>query len=128
MTVDLWFFELINGLAGHTPGLDQLMQALVSDYVGPTLQVLVLLGFWFEGSDAVERRESQRTIMRAVVAWRADGLPAYYSGDAGPNVHCFCEERDAAALVNRLQALPGVQQVHVSHPGGAAHLLSEEPA
>jgi undecaprenyl-diphosphatase len=73
MTVDLWFFELINGLAGHTPGLDQLMQALVSDYVGPTLQVLVLLGFWFEGSDAVERRESQRTVMRAVVALLVSG-------------------------------------------------------
>jgi undecaprenyl-diphosphatase len=63
--IDLWFFELINGLAGHTPVLDQVMKALVSDYVGPTLQVLGLLGFWFEGRDV--RRENQRTVLRAIV-------------------------------------------------------------
>jgi len=73
MSPDLWLFKLINGLAGHTPVLDQVMQALVSDYVGPTLQVLGLLGFWFEGREAdevleaSERRENQRTVLRAVV-------------------------------------------------------------
>jgi undecaprenyl-diphosphatase len=89
---DLWLFELINGLAGRTPVLDQLMRALVSDYVGPTLQVLGLLGFWFEGrrqspersgwggarGEAREattvpgaqrkgRLENQRTVLRAIV-------------------------------------------------------------
>jgi len=68
MSLDLWLFELINGLAGHTPVLDQVMQALVSDYVGPTVQVLGLLGFWFEGQNADQRRENQRTVLRAVVA------------------------------------------------------------
>ncbi len=65
--LDLWLFELINGLAGHTPILDQVMQALVSDYVGPTLQVLGLLGFWFEGRAISQRRENQRTVLRAIV-------------------------------------------------------------
>jgi undecaprenyl-diphosphatase len=68
MSIDLWLFKLINGLAGHTPVLDQVMQALVSDYVGPTVQVLGLLGFWFEGQNADERRENQRAVLRAVVA------------------------------------------------------------
>jgi undecaprenyl-diphosphatase len=68
MSPDLWLFKLINGLAGHTPVLDQVMRALVSDYVGPTLQVLGLLGFWFEGRNAGERRENQRAVLRAVVA------------------------------------------------------------
>ncbi len=70
--LDLWLFELLNGLAGHTPLLDQVMRALVSDYVGPTLQVLGLLGFWFEGREARgegrgARRENQRTVLRAVL-------------------------------------------------------------
>jgi undecaprenyl-diphosphatase len=65
--LDLWLFELLNGLAGHTPLLDQVMQACVSDYVGPTLQVLGLLGFWFEGRAADERRDNQRTVLRAIV-------------------------------------------------------------
>lgn len=68
MSPDLWLFKLINGLARHTPLLDQVMQALVSDYVGPTVQVLGLLGFWFEGFDADQRRENQRAVLRAVVA------------------------------------------------------------
>jgi undecaprenyl-diphosphatase len=68
MSIDLWLFELINGLAGRTPVLDQVMQAMVSDYVGPTVQVLGLLGFWFEGQNADERRENQRAVLRAVVA------------------------------------------------------------
>ncbi len=73
MSFDLWLFELINGLAGHTPVLDQLMQALVSDYVGPTVQVLGLFGFWFEGLDAAQRRRSQRAVLRAVVALLVSG-------------------------------------------------------
>jgi undecaprenyl-diphosphatase len=61
-------FKLINGLAGQTPVLDQVMRALVSDYVGPTLQVLGLLGVWFEGRSADKRRENQRAVLRAAVA------------------------------------------------------------
>jgi undecaprenyl-diphosphatase len=68
MSLDLWLFELINGLAGKTPVLDQVMRALVSDYVGPTLQVLGLLGVWFEGHSADKRRENQRAVLRAAVA------------------------------------------------------------
>ena len=74
MSFDLGFFKLINGLAGHTPVLDQIMQALVSDYVGPTLQVLALFGFWFEGRTADDRRENQRAVLRAAVALVLSGL------------------------------------------------------
>jgi undecaprenyl-diphosphatase len=73
MSVDLWLFKVINGLAGHTPVLDQLMQAVVSDYVGPTLQVLALLGFWFEGTHAPERRKNQRAVLLAVLALVVSG-------------------------------------------------------
>jgi undecaprenyl-diphosphatase len=44
------------------------MLALVSDYVGPTVQVLGLLGFWFEGQSAARRRRNQRAVLRAAVA------------------------------------------------------------
>jgi undecaprenyl-diphosphatase len=73
MSIDLWLFNLINGMAGHTPVLDELMQALVSDYVGPTVQVLGLLGFWFEGLNAIERRGNQQAVLRAVVALLISG-------------------------------------------------------
>jgi len=50
------------------------MRALVSDYVGPTVQVLALFGFWFEGQTASQRRGNQQTVLRAVVALLVAGL------------------------------------------------------
>jgi diphosphomevalonate decarboxylase len=64
-------------------------------------------------------------IIRAVVAWRAGGLPTYYTVDAGPNVHCLCEAANTAEVVRRLEALPGVRQVRVARPGAGAVLVSE---
>lgn len=64
-------------------------------------------------------------IIRAVIAWRDEGLPVYYTVDAGPNVHCLCEEANAAEVTRRLEALPGVQQVRVTRPGRGAVLVSE---
>ena len=72
-SIDLWLFKLINGLAGNTPLVDQIMRALVSDYVGPTVQVLGMLGIWFEGRDADQRRDHQRAVLRAVVALALSG-------------------------------------------------------
>ncbi|MCC7358123.1 MAG: diphosphomevalonate decarboxylase [Anaerolineales bacterium] len=62
-------------------------------------------------------------VIRAVQAWRAEGLPVYYTVDAGPNVHCLCEEPDALEVTRRLAALPGVLEVRTARPGGAARVV-----
>jgi diphosphomevalonate decarboxylase len=67
-------------------------------------------------------------IIRAVLAWRAEGLPTYYTVDAGPNVHCLCEAVYAGEVTQRLEALPGVQKVRIAHPGEGARLLSQHLA
>ena len=67
-------------------------------------------------------------IIRAILAWRAGGLPVTYTVDAGPNVHCLCDEADAARVVQRVEKMPGVDQVRVARPGGGAHLVSEHLA
>jgi diphosphomevalonate decarboxylase len=67
-------------------------------------------------------------VMRAAVAWRGAGLPVYYTVDAGPNVHCLCEEAHAAEVTRRLRALPGVQEVLVARPGGRARIISDHLA
>ena len=59
-------------------------------------------------------------IIHAVQAWRADGLPVYFTIDAGPNVHLICEAGAAAEVRTRAQALPGVLDVLASPPGGPA--------
>jgi diphosphomevalonate decarboxylase len=63
--------------------------------------------------------------VRAVVAWRDEGLPVYYTVDAGPNVHCLCEEAHVAEVSRRLEGLSGVEQVRVARPGGGARLISQ---
>lgn len=61
------------------------------------------------------------TVMQAVVAWRAEGLPVCYTVDAGPNVHVICLATHAGQTAERLKRLPGVQQVLTARPGGPAH-------
>ncbi len=65
------------------------------------------------------------TVMQAVVAWRAEGLPVCYTIDAGPNVHVICEEAYATQVARRLQQLSGVQTVLTARPGGAARLIND---
>ena len=67
-------------------------------------------------------------IMRAVVAWRREGVPVYYTIDAGPNVHCLCEHDWRKEVTRRLTALPGVQEVRSAYPGSGAQLTSEHLA
>jgi diphosphomevalonate decarboxylase len=56
-------------------------------------------------------------VLRAVRAWRDEGLAVYCTMDAGPNVHCFCQAADADEVEARLAAVPAVQEVIGSGPG-----------
>jgi diphosphomevalonate decarboxylase len=62
-------------------------------------------------------------VMHAVQSWRQEGLEVYSTTDAGPNVHCLCEDADAAEVEVRLRNLSGVQDVLVSGPGGGTRLV-----
>lgn len=63
-------------------------------------------------------------IMQAVPGWRAMGLAACYTIDAGPNVHVICEAGSASEVASRLTKIPGVQQVIQATPGAGAHLVA----
>lgn len=64
-------------------------------------------------------------VMDAVRRWRNDGLEAYYTLDAGPNVHIICQAKDADTLSANARELGDVQEVIVSAPGGGARLINE---
>lgn len=64
-------------------------------------------------------------VIRAVVAWRAEGLAVYHTEDAGPNVHCICEEADASEVARRLKALPGVKTVLIARPGEGTRIVHD---
>ncbi len=62
-------------------------------------------------------------VMHAVRAWRAEGLPAYFTIDAGANVHVLCEGAHANELESCLRALEGVQDVIANRPGLGTRLI-----
>jgi diphosphomevalonate decarboxylase len=64
------------------------------------------------------------TLIQAVRAARAKGLPVCYTIDAGPNVHVISEAAGAESIAGLLRSLPGVQEVRIAKVGGPAHLLS----
>ena len=64
-------------------------------------------------------------LMHAVRRLRADGLDAWFTIDAGPQVKVLCRAADAAAVADALQAVPGVHALRLCYPGPGAHALSE---
>jgi diphosphomevalonate decarboxylase len=62
-------------------------------------------------------------VMHAVQEWRAGGLPAFYTIDAGPNVHVICPAETAPEVAVRLRQIEGVKEVLSAHPGGPARLV-----
>jgi len=64
-------------------------------------------------------------IIQALQQWRADGLNAYFTIDAGPNLHVLCEAADVATVEERLASLPTVQRVIVSRPGPGPQKLDD---
>ncbi len=62
--------------------------------------------------------------LQGVRAWREDeGVPVYFTIDAGPNVHLICEADSAAEVERRVGALPAVGRVLTSGPGTGPQLL-----
>jgi diphosphomevalonate decarboxylase len=63
-------------------------------------------------------------VMTKVRAWRAEGIPACYTLDAGPNVHVVCPESEAQIIEKRLREIPGVENVLVARAGGPAKIVN----
>jgi diphosphomevalonate decarboxylase len=67
-------------------------------------------------------QEATLTVMQAVRAARAKGLPVCYTIDAGPNVHAITEAAEAEHTAELLRSIPGVREVRVARVGGPARL------
>jgi diphosphomevalonate decarboxylase len=64
-------------------------------------------------------------VMDAVRQWRDEGLTAYYTLDAGPNVHILTEAANAEEVANRLKTFADVQEVIISGAGQGARLTDD---
>ena len=64
-------------------------------------------------------------VMQSVRDWRAEGLPVFYTIDAGPNVHVITLKEKMDEIKQKLENLKGVEKVLTATVGGAARLLDE---
>ena len=64
-----------------------------------------------------------KKIMDAVAGWRKQGLPVYFTIDAGPNVHLICEGKDEARVIRATEAIKAVKEVIVNRPSQGARVV-----
>lgn len=62
-------------------------------------------------------------VIQRVVQLRSEGLEAYFTIDAGPQVKIICPWPQRAVIAAIIADVPGVQQVLLSEPGGGAELV-----
>jgi diphosphomevalonate decarboxylase len=62
-------------------------------------------------------------LLHQIRGWRSEGLAAYFTLDAGPNVHVLCEAPAAAEVEAALNSLDYVKSVLHNRPAGPATLL-----
>jgi diphosphomevalonate decarboxylase len=70
--------------------------------------------YWYAGT---------LSVIHAVRGWREQGLHAYFTIDAGPNVHVICAAADRDEVQRRLAALPGVQFTIANGVGAGARVV-----
>lgn len=56
-------------------------------------------------------------VMQKVQELRDDGVLAYYTIDAGPNVKVLCQPKDEDIVREKLMTLSVVQEIYLCHPG-----------
>jgi diphosphomevalonate decarboxylase len=64
-------------------------------------------------------------VMESVRRWRKDGASAFYTVDAGANVHVLCPEIEADEIASRLRKIDDVKDVLKARAGGRAKLVEE---
>lgn len=64
-------------------------------------------------------------VMAEIRALRGQGIPAYYTLDAGPNVHVLCEGENVAKVQTYFEKHPLVKHVFVAKAGPGVRLISE---
>ncbi|WOV89016.1 diphosphomevalonate decarboxylase [Sporosarcina oncorhynchi] len=63
-------------------------------------------------------------VMQVVQELRENGVLAYFTIDAGPNVKVICQPADEQVVKDRLLELECVQDIFLCHPGPGIHYLT----
>jgi len=64
-------------------------------------------------------------IIQAVHEWRSQGVQAYFTIDAGPNVHLICEISNVEDVDALAKTIPGVQKTIINHVADGTKLTDD---
>ncbi len=64
-------------------------------------------------------------VIKKVYQWRQNGLPVYFTIDAGPNVHLICEAKNKKAVLTKVKKLKEVKKIIVNQPSRGAFLTNK---
>lgn len=65
-------------------------------------------------------------ILRSLQEWRAEGLLAYGTIDAGPNVHIIVQAKDQVEVTHRLRQVVGVKDILIAPVGNGARVIAQD--
>ncbi|UCE08911.1 MAG: hypothetical protein JSW07_16295, partial [bacterium] len=61
-------------------------------------------------------------IIKTIQKLRKEGLPCYFTIDAGPNVHCLCQSRNMHELQKLIGQIDGIKKTILVRPAENAHV------
>ena len=61
--------------------------------------------------------------MQKIEELRSQGIPCYYTMDAGPNVKVICEKQNVAFIIDELSKFLAKENLLVANPGPGARLI-----
>jgi diphosphomevalonate decarboxylase len=64
-------------------------------------------------------------IIKTIQKLRKEGLPCYFTIDAGPNVHCLCQSKNLHELQQIIEKIEGVKQTILVRPADGAYVTKE---
>ncbi len=63
-------------------------------------------------------------IIHSVLKWREEGIPVYFTIDAGPNVHLICEGKDKQGVLEKIKQIKEVDEIIINKPNQGVRLIS----
>jgi len=64
-------------------------------------------------------------IIKTIQKLRIEGLPCYFTIDAGPNVHCLCQSKNMHELQKLIEQIDGVEKTILVRPADDAYVTKE---
>jgi diphosphomevalonate decarboxylase len=74
------------------------------------------LMYWTQGT---------KCLMERVRSWRSEGIPVFFTIDAGANVHIICQDADEARIIRLIRSVREVQSFLVNAPAMGAREISD---